>query len=73
MEAPHRCDICKKPVMFNIIEKDKDNPLNKIPKNIIIPKNINNEDIHKNVHEQIKKNPAKITQTTTIKIIKIID
>ena len=22
MEAPHRCDICKKPVMFNIIEKD---------------------------------------------------
>ena len=41
---------------INIIEKDKDNPLNKIPKNIIIPKNINNEDIHKNVHEQIKKN-----------------
>ena len=41
---------------INIIEKDKDNPLNKIPKNIIIPKNINNEDIHKNLHEQIKKN-----------------
>jgi hypothetical protein len=41
---------------INIIEKDKDNPLNKIPKNIIIPKNINNEDIHKNLHGQIKKN-----------------
>ena len=41
---------------INIKEKDKDNPLNKIPKNIIIPKNINNEDIHKNLHEQIKKN-----------------
>ena len=41
---------------IDIKEKDKDNPLNKIPKNIIIPKNINNEDIHKNLHEQIKKN-----------------
>ena len=41
---------------IDIKEKDINNPLNKIPKNIIIPKNINNEDIHKNLHEQIKKN-----------------
>ena len=41
---------------IDIKENNKDNPLNKIPNNIIIPKNINNEDIHKNQHEQIKKN-----------------
>ena len=35
---------------IDIKEKDINNPLNKIPKNI------NNEDIHKNLHEQIKKN-----------------